>query len=119
MQTEKNHQWRVESRRAVQQVVDSTTAAIRVAEQNVGRAQRAVSLIEAGAVQETSLPGVYTVRSGQKHYPVDVNAGTCPCEDAFYRFGWCKHLLASLAYQQVVWQADVRAAAAQPELLAA
>jgi len=78
--------WRAAMSEAVATVVSTATAAIRVAEANVRRARRAADLVAAGAVQETTMPGVYVV-AATREYTADLNTGACTCPDQVNRGG--------------------------------
>lgn len=81
-------EWRAAMSEAVATVVSTATAAIRVAEANVRRARRAADLVAAGAVQETTMPGVYVV-AATREYTADLNTGACTCPDQVNRGGGC------------------------------
>lgn len=110
-------EWRAAMSEAVATVVSTATAAIRVAEANVRRARRAADLVAAGAVQETTMPGVYVV-AATREYTADLNTGACTCPDQVNRGGLCKHLLAAYAVQQVLYRRET-ANTVQAERLAA
>lgn len=72
------------------------------------RLERALELLDAGAVVPDGGPGLYYVQSqtGARQYHVNLTANTCTCPDYAYRHARCKHLEAArlLWWEQHVCQ---------------